>query len=490
MLKFLKRKPCEEAQCILNYAKEKLSGKDIPEPKVEYSIHISVLEYFKKLFSNEKQMAESTKKLLGITASLSDFDVKMADMSYKLIDFAKEMAVLSESNLAVVQQTTASMSEVNNAVINTSATLAELSETSAQLMEKNYESLVQLQEIGDLKENVLSDADVMNQQIGKLVEMASKVNDIVNGVAAIAEQTNLLALNASIEAARAGENGKGFAVVAEEIRKLADGTKKNLEGMKVFVGSIQEAAKDGQQSMISTIASTQKMSEKIDNISDTMEKNVDMLKNTIDGVQNINRSAEGIKNATDEINQAMDASSQDAEKLSHLTRLIHDDAVKSSDQAKQIGIVDDMLSDIVKEMMQALHGSTNAISNQEFLETISQAKEAHGKWMENLKRIVDEMKIYPLQINGTKCAFGHFYQAITITHPEIKNDWETLGKVHLEFHNIGAEVLDAVKNNDEAKAEANYLSAKKLSESIFTYLEQIKDKVNVQTSKGINIFQG
>ena len=235
MLKFLKRKPCEEAQCILNYAKEKLSGKDLPEPKVEYSIHISVLEYFKKLFSNEKQMAESTKKLLGITASLSDFDVKMADMSYKLIDFAKEMAVLSESNLAVVQQTTASMSEVNNAVINTSATLAELSETSAQLMEKNYESLVQLQEIGDLKENVLSDADVMNQQIGKLVEMASKVNDIVNGVAAIAEQTNLLALNASIEAARAGENGKGFAVVAEEIRKLADGTKKNLEGNKVFV---------------------------------------------------------------------------------------------------------------------------------------------------------------------------------------------------------------------------------------------------------------
>ena len=217
---------------------------------------------------------------------------------------------------------------------------------------------------------------------------------------------------------------------------------------------------------------------------------MDMLKNTIDGVQNINRSAEGIKNATDEINQAMDASSQDAEKLSHLTRLIHDDAVKSSDQAKQIGIVDDMLSDIVKEMMQALHGSTNAISNQEFLETISRAKEAHGKWMENLKRIVDEMKIYPLQINGTKCAFGHFYQAMTVTHPEIKNDWETLGKVHLEFHNIGSEVLDAVKNNDEAKAEANYLSAKKLSESIFTYLEQIKDKVNVQTSKGINIFQG
>ncbi len=489
MLNIFKQKPCNEAVCILHYAKERLSGKDIPEPKVEYPIHTSVLEYFKKLFSNEKKMADSTKKLLGITASLSDFDVKMADMSYKLIDFAKEMAILSESNLAVVQQTTASMSEVNNSVIDTTITMAQLSETSALLMEKNNESLVELKEISSLKENVLNDADIMNQQIGKLVEMANKVNDIVNGVGAIAEQTNLLALNASIEAARAGENGRGFAVVADEIRKLADDTKKNLEGMKVFVNSIQEAAKDGQQSMISTISSTQKMSSKIDNISSTMEKNVDMLRHTIEDVRNINRSAEGIKNATDEINQAMDASSQDAEKLSDLTRLIHNDAVKSAEQAKQIGAVDDMLSDIVKEMMQALHGSTNAISNEEFLETISKAKEAHGKWMENLKRIVDEMKVYPLQVNGTKCAFGHFYQAISVSHPEIKNDWDALGQVHLEFHSIGDEVLRAVKDKNEAQAKEKYLSAKKHSERIFTYLNQITDKVDVQTKKGNNIFQ-
>lgn len=489
MLKIFKRKPCEEAVCILNYAKEKAMGKDMPEPNVKYPIHISVLDSFKKLFSNEKQMADSAKKLMNITASLSDFDVKMADMSYKLIDFAKEMAVLSESNLAVVEQTTASMSEVNNAVIDTSSTLSQLADTSSVLLEKNHESLDQLKEIGSLKEDVLNDADVMNQQIGKLVEMASKVNEIVNGVAAIAEQTNLLALNASIEAARAGENGRGFAVVAEEIRKLADGTKNNLEGMRVFVNSIQDAARDGQQSMISTISSTQKMSEKIDIINNTMVENVDMLQQTIKDVKQINLAAEGIKSAVNEINQAMDASSQDAEKLSHLTRLIHDDSIRSAEQAEQIGIVDDKLSDILKEMMQALHGSTNAISNEEFIETIVKTKEAHTKWMQTLKRIVDEMKVYPLQINGTKCAFGHFYQAITVTSPVIKDDWDTLGDVHLQFHSIGEEVLNSVKNGDESKAKEKYLAAQQLSGKIFSYLEQISEKVDIQTKKGINIFQ-
>jgi len=96
--------------------------------------------------------------------------------------------------------------------------------------------------VAELKEEVLKDANTMKEQIETLVDMTEKINEIVQGVDAIADQTNLLALNASIEAARAGEHGRGFAVVAEEIRKLADNTKENLEGMNLFVNNIQSTA--------------------------------------------------------------------------------------------------------------------------------------------------------------------------------------------------------------------------------------------------------
>lgn len=65
-----------------------------------------------------------------------------------------------------------------------------------------------------------------------------KIEDIINLINGIADQTNLLALNAAIEAARAGEAGKGFTVVADEIRNLAEQSKRFSDDIKLIINSV------------------------------------------------------------------------------------------------------------------------------------------------------------------------------------------------------------------------------------------------------------
>lgn len=488
-MNFFKKAPCDEAVCIIKHVEDRLNGKEVQPLKVDYPIHQTLYKTFDKLLANEETMSKNSNKMLTITSALSNFDVQMTHSSNKLTRFANDMANISELNVAIVEEITANMSSVNETIHNTSDTMNRLQKSSRDLVEKNDESIMQLGEINSLKENVIRDANIMSEQIKLLTEMAAKVNEIVDGVESIADQTNLLALNAAIEAARAGEAGRGFAVVADEIRKLADNTKTNLGDMRTFVNNIQQAALGGQESMNNTIHSTNNMNSKLDAISYTIKENVSILKTTISDIGHITESLGDITEASKEINQALDSSTKDAEKLNNMTQIINADASQSAEYAKAISKIDDDLSGIVGEMISSLNGGKNAITNEQLLNNLNKAKDAHTNWMKNLKRMIDDMAAYPIQTNSKKCAFGHFYHSINVSHTNIANEWAAIDKVHDELHSMGVKVLNAIDHNDSTQANYHYQQAEKLSKEIFAHIDSIIKVIEKNSASGVEILK-
>ena len=488
-MNIFKKASRDEAVLVIKHVEDRLNDKIVEFPTVSYSIHKTLFKTLDKLLISEEKMSINSKKMLIITSNLSNFDVQMTHSSYKLINFANDMSNISESNLAIVEEITANMNEVNGTIIKTSDTMNRLNKSSKDLVQKNDLSIFQLDEVNLLKEKVRKDATIMSEQIKELVDMSVKVNKIVDGVESIADQTNLLALNAAIEAARAGEFGKGFAVVADEIRKLADSTKANLEEMRSFVNNIQRLAAGGEESMNNTMESTKHMNSNLDMISDTMKENVSMLKITISDVDKVTESLSDISKATNQINQAMDSSTQDAEKLNYMTQIIHADAMQSAESAKEISKIDDELSQVARDMISSLNGGKNAITNEELISNLLKAEQAHNNWMKNLKRMVDEMKTYPLQTNSRRCAFGHFYHSIKVTYSDIAREWTAIDKVHNELHGMGKRIIDAINSNNSIQVNNFYSQAEKLSKEIFYLIDNVIKSIEKNSKLGIDILK-
>ena len=91
-----------------------------------------------------------------------------------------------------------------------------------------------------LKMNEINASSVRAADVVRgLVARSKEIGQTASAITGIADQTNLLALNAAIEAARAGEHGRGFAVVAEEVRKLAEESKKAADQIAKLNDEIQ-----------------------------------------------------------------------------------------------------------------------------------------------------------------------------------------------------------------------------------------------------------
>ncbi|RNB85919.1 HAMP domain-containing protein [Brevibacillus fluminis] len=171
----------------------------------------------------EKNMEISTDYIEGInqkSAELSSESTNISAVAQELSAAVEEIAATTRDNLSTLGNLVTEITQIS--------TLSANSETVANRALHGMENI-------ELE---------VNKSVGivkQLEESMGRISDIVTTMTGISTQTNLLALNASIEAARAGEAGKGFSVVAEEVRKLAEESKRSSDNIYGIIGELQNS---------------------------------------------------------------------------------------------------------------------------------------------------------------------------------------------------------------------------------------------------------
>lgn len=213
-----------------------------------------------------------------------------------------ELSGLSEMLKRLLEEQGRHLESFSSAFNELAASADEISATNESVLSQAESSLKETEEgaafITELKD-VSNGLSAEQEELKKLIDVMRSIREATHLINTIVFQTKLLSFNASVEAARAGEHGKGFAVVAEEVKNLAESSKKAAD-------SISQKIESGINTVDRLVNVLSQGIERVVKNAETTSKKFENIKGNVTGLTtSVREITAGVSNQSSAINSSL-----------------------------------------------------------------------------------------------------------------------------------------------------------------------------------------